>query len=80
VASGSGSGGTLRSSRNGRVTRGILSGIMRMGRSDSPDSGPRNAHHSHDNAHHGSTSSAGSAGHGGAPVGGGGGKLTKGER
>ncbi|PKS05788.1 hypothetical protein jhhlp_007617 [Lomentospora prolificans] len=32
--------GTLRSSRNGRVTRGILSGIMRMGRSDSPDSAP----------------------------------------
>jgi hypothetical protein len=32
------SGGTLRSSRNGRTTRNILSGIMRMGRSDSPDS------------------------------------------
>ncbi|CAI4212233.1 unnamed protein product [Parascedosporium putredinis] len=39
AASESGSG-TLRSSRNGRVTRGILSGIMRMGRSDSPDAAP----------------------------------------
>lgn len=34
--SGHGEGGTLRG-RNGRVTRGLLSGIMRMGRSDSPD-------------------------------------------
>lgn len=33
---GNGEGGTVRG-RNGRVTRGLLSGIMRMGRSDSPD-------------------------------------------
>ncbi|SPO06642.1 related to BUD2 - GTPase-activating protein for Bud1p/Rsr1p [Cephalotrichum gorgonifer] len=41
VAAGGEGRDTLRSSRNGRVTRGLLSGIMRMGRSDSPDAPKR---------------------------------------